>query len=296
MTILPEYFTRISSAPRQRHLFSHSVQQIEIETHSYCNRTCWFCPNSYIDRRSANHRMDEALYLRIMADLASIRYRGSITFSRYEEPLADRIILTRIRQARSACPHAEIFTHTNGDYLTRPYVDELHDAGLNKLRVQVYGQNDDHSFDDDEVIARMEKRMADLDLPFEFFDQVPGHHHAARHYYSDKPTMEVLFEANNFAAMGLDRGQTVPIRQDYQRSAPCWLPFTALYIDWDGHIVPCCNIRSDEPRHAAYIVDDLSTGRSIFQAYADSALVDWRNALKDEGPKKPPCNTCSYFA
>ena len=32
---------------------------IEIEIFSYCNRKCWFCPNSFVDRRSENLIMPE---------------------------------------------------------------------------------------------------------------------------------------------------------------------------------------------------------------------------------------------
>lgn len=292
MTVRADHFVRVSIPSRARFLFRRNVEQIEIETHTFCNRTCWFCPNSYIDRRSANHRMDEGLYLRILRDLVSIGYKQSITFSRYNEPLADRIILTRIKQARDQLPAAKIFTHTNGDYLNRAYLDELRAAGLDKLRVQVYGNNDDRTWDDDEVLARMNKRMEPLGLPFDFLACDQGKHYAARHYYGD---LEVIFEATNFSADMLDRGQTLTPSKPYERTAPCKLPFNSIYIDWNGKVVPCCNIRSDEPKHVNYIVDDLSTGRSIFQAYADSALVEWRKELYAEGPKKAPCNTCSYM-
>jgi hypothetical protein len=70
--------------------------------------------------------------------------------------------------------------------------------------------------------------------------------------------------------------------------------FRDLYIDWNGRVVPCCNIRSDAPEHAGYIVDDLSTGRSVFEAFAASRLVDWRRSLFDYEPKAAPCDTCAY--
>ena len=50
--------------------------------------------------------MDEAVYLKILEDLASINYKGVITYSRYNEPLADKIILKRIQQARDMVPEA----------------------------------------------------------------------------------------------------------------------------------------------------------------------------------------------
>src|SRR2546427_360669 len=42
-----------------KELFSTFVRVVEIENHSYCNRTCAFCPNAFIDRGSQNLIKDE---------------------------------------------------------------------------------------------------------------------------------------------------------------------------------------------------------------------------------------------
>ena len=68
--------------------------------------------------------------------------------------------------------------------------------------------------------------------------------------------------------------------------------FTGLYIDWHGKVVPCCNIRSDAQEHKEYTVEDLSTGRSIFDAHAASGLVDWRWSLSNFDPQPAPCESC----
>jgi hypothetical protein len=46
--------------------------------------------------------------------------------------------------------------------------------------------------------------------------------------------------------------------------------------------------------HKDYIVDNLSTGRSIFEAYANSRLVAWRRSLANFGPKQAPCDSCRF--
>ena len=69
--------------------------------------------------------MDQAIYLKILEDLASINYQGVITYSRYNEPLADKIILERISQARKILPQAILYSHTNGDYLDKEYLTTI---------------------------------------------------------------------------------------------------------------------------------------------------------------------------
>jgi hypothetical protein len=82
--------------------------------------------------------------------------------------------------------------------------------------------------------------------------------------------------------------------QEYQRRSPCLIVFQHLNVDYDGTVVPCCNIRSDEPSHAPFLIDRLAEGRSIFQAYTGDSLAGWRRALIQFGPKKKPCNSCGY--
>ena len=47
---------------------------IEIEVFSYCNRKCWFCPNSFIDRRTENLIMPEEKYLNILQQLKDMNF------------------------------------------------------------------------------------------------------------------------------------------------------------------------------------------------------------------------------
>jgi hypothetical protein len=286
-----EHFSNELTPDRAKALFKSSVSQVEIETFTYCNRTCWFCPNARIDRRSENRYMDEALYLRILDELAAIDYDKVITYSRYNEPLADRIILTRLRQARQALPKALLSTHTNGDYLNRAYLDELRDAGLNRLRVQVYAGNKPEPFDDRRILIRMIQRIKNLGLPYQIVTAAQGVRYMA---LVDYQGMEVTFDVRNFAAIGVDRGQTVILPRPYERRSPCLIVFQHLYIDHDGTVVPCCNIRSDEPQHAPFLIDRLSENRSIYQAFANSPLAHWRRALIGLGPKAKPCSTCAY--
>jgi hypothetical protein len=290
-TVRPEHFVVARSLDEAKALFKHSVEQVEIEVFSYCNRACWFCPNAVIDRRSANHFMPEELYLRIIGELAEISYDGVVTYSRYNEPLSDRVILTRIRQAREALPHATLMTYSNGDYLSRDYLDELRDAGLNALHIMTYLGNNER-FSDTRALSVMTRRIAELGLRAEFVAAEQGVRYAAELRYEG---MEVKIAACDFARVGYDRGGQVAI-DDYRRTSWCPIVFKHFYVDWNGKVTPCCNIRSDVPEHEAHVVDDLSRGHSIFEAYASSELVAWRRGLFAYGPKEKPCGGCSHAA
>ena len=55
-----------------KEIFKQNLKLIEIETFSYCNRKCWFCPNSFVDRISDNKIMPEEVYLDLLSQLSEI--------------------------------------------------------------------------------------------------------------------------------------------------------------------------------------------------------------------------------
>ena len=54
----PLFFQEELSKEEKMRLFSENVEHITIEVNEKCNRKCWFCPNSIIDRISNNHIID----------------------------------------------------------------------------------------------------------------------------------------------------------------------------------------------------------------------------------------------
>ncbi len=118
--------------------FKNQLVGIEFETHAYCNRTCSFCPNSFLDRRDKTRLMDEDVFRNILRDLSSIGFSGEVKMQRYNEPLANDIIFTRVTQAREALPKAHLSFHSNGDYVTLEKLKKLEQAGLDEVFVSLY--------------------------------------------------------------------------------------------------------------------------------------------------------------
>jgi hypothetical protein len=141
------------------------------------------------------------------------------------------------------------------------------------------------------MLTRMAQRLTDLGLRWEFTEITQGARHVARVRY---PGVEVTFEGWNYDTYANDRAQTIKVNQVPARTSPCLIPFTDVYIDHDGSMTPCCNIRSDEPSHQGYVVGKLTTGTSIFTAYAGRRLAGWRRALLPYGEKAAPCSTCGF--
>lgn len=290
--VTAEHFQIASDPAAAQSLFKRSVTMVEIEVFSFCNRRCWFCPNSTIDRISQNTYMRPEMYTGILQQMAGIGYAATISYSRYNEPLADKVILDRIREARTLLPHCTLHTNTNGDYLTRDYLAELHDAGLNSLNIQVYRQNEER-YDHERMRERHDFIVNKLGLPVTLIKDRPGEWLESQLQYCD---MKIRLRARNFAINGSNRGETIGIRPEYVRTSPCLSPFRFVYVDYNGKVMPCCNLRSDVPGHETYEVYDLAETNDIVAAYAQSALVQWRRSLIGWQEKGGVCRGCAFPA
>jgi MoaA/NifB/PqqE/SkfB family radical SAM enzyme len=289
--ILDNHFRALTDREEAVRLFQHSVKMVEIEVFSYCNRRCWFCPNSFIDRLSTTEYMPEPLYLGLLEQLAAVGYRRTISYSRYNEPLADRIILRRLEQARQHLPYAALHTNTNGDYLTREYLDELAAAGLGSLSIQIYLGNRDR-YDHERMRERLERQIEKLALNATITIDEPGRWLEAT---AERPGMRLRLYARNFDTTGCSRGDSVPIQIAAPRTSPCLSPFQYLYVDYNGSMMPCCNLRSDVPAHAGAVIANLHETPDIVRVYAGATLAEWRKSLVGFEPKRGVCAGCSFM-
>lgn len=283
------HFIPLKNKALSKKLLSESVNMVEIEVFSFCNRRCYFCPNSFIDRHSINNYMDEAVYLKILNELSEVSYNKLISYSRYNEPLADRIIFTRLKQAREILPNATLHLNTNGDYLTFDYLQELYESGLRSINIQVY-PNLGEKFDEQNAIKQMNQKINDLKLEFEDAAYSPNDWMEKRLKYKD---MQIKIYARNFDKNGCSRGNTVDIMKNYVRSAACMSPFRHIYIDYNCNIMPCCNLRSDLDKHHPFIVGNVAE-QKIFEVYTGEKLVQWRKNLIHFSSKQYPCRNCSF--
>ncbi len=290
MFVGPQVFEPIRDRKLAKLVFKRSVGRVEIETHSYCNRRCSYCPNVVGDRLGPNLRMDEALYSLITDNLGEIGYEKNFVLQGYNEPLYDRIILDRIAEARSKMPKAKIMIYTNGDYLKPSYVEELADAGLSYMHVSIHLKQGDE-FTDVYVLDRIAEIGQRLGIAAKFRRIVPNHMIFA-HFPHKR--IEIETRAINFWEHGNNRGNLIKeMATPPVRTSPCFFPFSHFYVGFSGNIVPCCHIRSDRPEHQQYLIGNMHDFETIYQAYCSEAAVGWRKELVHDKPKKSPCDSCT---
>ena len=271
-----------------KEIFKKNLKLIEIETFSYCNRKCWFCPNSFIDRLSENNEMRESDYLNLLSQLREIDFSGELTFSRYNEPLSKKeLFLKRVRQARSILPNAILRTNTNGDYVSRSYIEELCDIGFNQLWIQQYLSNNE-KYNHEKMRTRAERKIKKLKLPAKIITDIPG---CKLEYDLTHRGMTIHIRSRNFELDGSSRGDTVQIAEKYTRTQKCNQVTNNMYIDYNGSVMVCCALRSDVPGQESGIMGHINDGK-LWDIYMSDKYKPWREHHKEDGPKKGFCKSC----
>ncbi len=270
---------------RARDLFKQFVELVEIENHSYCNRTCWFCPNAFLDRRSVNHLMPDALFKKLVRDLQSIDYSQTLVWSRYHEPMADDSIYGRVAEARSCLPEAYLVLTSNGDYLNKKSLALLEQAGLDRLLLDLYLPDHKES-DPVELAASLAKFRKRTELVIE--ERGPREYVIAGSPIKITMGAPIYTQENMSTRGGL---MEIPKSKEYKRRAACFAPVHHVVIDYNGRGMLCCQARSDAAQHSGAVIMDLNKPEnSLFHFYR--ALGDARAGLVSPGEKGGLCLTC----
>ena len=293
-SLTPEALQDLSGADLEtkQRVFRQNIRLVEIETHARCNRVCSFCPNAIMDRRKNREIASFEMLERLFTELGSIDYRGQIKVARYSEPLANlEYLYACLASARRLVPHAQLAVVTNTDYLKRDVLDHLAELGLNILFMSIYLKpSETWSL---ELAREYNRRLAEkLGLKLQ---------KATKNDFSliclyNHPTMILRSSCMNFNTYGNDRGELLNQYKLSPRVSPCREPFETFVVDFNGSVMPCCNLRSDFPQHQKMIAGDLSKETSsIFDIYVGK-LVGWRRSMLGFDAKAFPCTTCSHRA
>ncbi len=281
----------INDQELQKKILKENLKQIEIEISSFCNRKCWFCPNSFIDRYSKKIDLSESIFLKIINNLKEIEFDGNISFHRFNEPLADKkLILTRVKQARNILPNTSLSISTNGDYLTREYVDDLANAGINYIWCSYYLKKGEEfsNVNAEKACKEMSKKLG-LEYVIDFYDD--------NSYYANflhNGLIKFQYKIINFDKLCNNRGGTIDKFVDNIRYNPCYSPFGAMYVDYNGLVLTCCNTRSDIEEHKDHILGDLNKN-NIFEIFTNSNYVRMRKELYSYKAKSGACKYCNSY-
>ncbi len=115
-------------------------RMIQIQTRTGCNGACVFCPYPDAHDKVPKGRMTDALFEKIVDEIA--RHNATKRVSPYlmNEPFLDATILDKARRVKKRVPKASVVLTTNGSMLSEAVVDNLvHDNPLRALYISMQG-------------------------------------------------------------------------------------------------------------------------------------------------------------
>lgn len=234
------------------------LRHVEIETTSYCNRKCVYCPNYNIGR--PEELMKEEVYFRIIDSLARMGFNGRISPHFYGEPLADPRLTRFMEYAAHKLPGSELVVYTNGDLLSVERFLELKKAGVKKFRVSLHSPKPSY------MLAETLKYVSEH-CP----DDV-----GTVNYYAE-------YRAKNATHLN-NRGGLVEIQR--KKNAECRF-VNQMTIDYLGNALLCCN------DYRATLAFGKVMEREMAEIWNDPVYVKARTMISNGIFPYEICRTCN---
>lgn len=271
------------------------IKRVIIEVHNYCNRSCAFCLNSLIDRRSSISYMENTMYENILESLKNMSFAGTLMFGRYHEPLSDDVIVYRVRQAASMLQGVRISLNTNGDYFKTAKMKELLDNGMSDMRVMIYLESNE-KYEDNLVEKAIAKFAQKHDLIIEKELHIHGICQTYRVVQPELFKAGLTIHCENYGepGYGCDRGGSISSLIKRKREISCYAPFFEINVDYNGMVLPCCNLLSDIDAHRKYILGGLKD-LNLLQAYNSLIAKEFRSCVLNVESLPKPCQSCEYY-
>ena len=124
---------------KSQDLFKKYVELVCLEMSYYCNRACSYCPVAIYERSDKNLEIDDELFLSIINSLKKIDYAGRISLNLFNEPLASKNFLERVKKLKNNLPNAILSCNSNGDYIKNlDTFTKLDESGLKEILITLH--------------------------------------------------------------------------------------------------------------------------------------------------------------
>jgi radical SAM protein with 4Fe4S-binding SPASM domain len=278
-----------TNAPESVPLFT----RIQIQTVSWCNRSCVFCPSGKFPVEKVF--MPVEVYHRIVKQLQMLNYTGRISPYLMNESFLDKRLPDLIAYTREHCPESWIAINTNGDALSETLLDRLFDAGLNSLDVNAYDSPAQHA-KHMALATRFTARRGDITLrtgysnPFFQGDNIPRSTKLLN--CRDMSFWEPRFLAKIATPDLQNRSGNIPGARQIAAPLPlgCPRPSQQMYVNYRGEAVLCCN----DWRFEVIMGDTAQT--TLAEIWMNDKYQRYRHNLQQKNRAMPLCDTCDYMA
>jgi hypothetical protein len=288
-------FRRLTAREDMTKAFKQAVSKIEIETSSQCNRRCTYCPNSKPElahRREKNEFLDMAVFQRLLSDLKEIDYDRKIALVGMNEFFMHEENFAYLELAKEMLPKAFVQAYSNGDYLTRDYLERAEKAGLDLLVVSFHPQAG-KPYNTEDILDRAAKFSNRTGLPLTLTGFASGER---LHFQTLLGRLQVQAGLVNWSTAGHNwAGAVASGKTSAADGIPCQSPVNMLCLCHTGDFTLCCVVPRE--RTAENIANHAMLGNiadfpSVFHAYASDTMLYWRQRAFSTRNLPSLCRNC----
>ncbi len=236
---------------------------VELNVNELCNRTCVFCPR--VDPKTypnQNLHMDIELASEISKQLLEVGFNGIVNISGTGEATLTKHLPLIVKKFGDKKIHIEIVT--NGDFLKPKLISDLYSAGLKQLVVSMY--------DGPEQIEYFNNLFDECGIDEDLY--------TLRDRWYEEDEDYGLIYTNRAGSMG------EKLLSPHER--PCYYPHYALYIDYNGDILLCC-----QDMYNRTVIFGNVLEKKLVDIWVDKKLNDFRKKLVKGERIISPCNNCT---
>ncbi|MGQ4807268.1 S-adenosyl-L-methionine-dependent 2-deoxy-scyllo-inosamine dehydrogenase [Candidatus Entotheonellaceae bacterium PAL068K] len=265
--------------------------RIQIQTVSWCNRSCNFCPSGTFPVPKVFMPLE--VYYGIIHQLQALNFGGRISPYLMNESLLDKRLPDLIAYARLHCPDSWLAINTNGDALSEKTIHRLFDAGLNCMDVNAYDDPAQY-----QAYIRLARRVAaqrsDITCSTGYLDPTFNRVDLPRDtkilHCRNMSDWETRFQAKLATPDLINRAGNVPHSRRLDAPLPlgCERPFQQMYINYRGEAVLCCNDWRFE------VIMGKTTETTLQDIWANTKYRAYRQNLQRQHRAMPLCATCDY--
>lgn len=251
-------------------------QYAMIQTHSLCSSGCVFCPYPVVKDDLEHGFMDEALFQRIVDDLAGIPQIKRLLLYLMNEPLMDKHIVEKINYAKERLPWTTLHVISNGASLTPKLSHELIASKLDWIGFSVHGIADDtyHNVTKRKDFPRIKAQILDfintareagkriddyvlvnITRAKEFLHE--GEVAEAFRFWKEHGVSRIEYFEEPISRAGNVEALRKPLKKKVNGCNSIWAT-EMLHILYSGQVVPCCMDWSREE-----ILGDLKQERAL---------------------------------
>lgn len=272
-------------------LFRSNIKRIDIENYNLCNRRCLTCPQSLNIRNRKLEVLAVEFFVKLLNELSECCYSETLAIGRYHEPLMYfDLTLNRIKIAKKHVPSMRIILNTNGDFLTSERLHLLCENGLSEIKIMKY-QMDSFSTKNGEYLCfQMAERLGKKIIRKNIIEN-----EICFMQLENESDMIVSVRSENYySSRGNYRGALLNNMERSNRTIPCLVPKKSIDIDYNGCVLPCCNLISDSSLHKSYIIGNIMNSK-IYDLYGTLLNSEFYNAIfQGKFDNYETCKFCSY--